>query len=203
MSKTFNLVRAHKYLEKLKSTLKSPKTSRYTLPVAYQPKVLVNFYNLALVSKLISIYGNFQKESEELKSAIEDRINVMKDLKNLKELVYSTNASSGLSKILTTMDILNEERNTYNLVRESINNGNMIYDSDKLNDLFNNFNTEKAEGDKFNQISIRIYEPKEVKSKIMELTNQIEKLENERDKLNATTTITFPFSQSSLRILGL
>jgi prefoldin subunit 5 len=48
-----------------------------------------------------------------------------------------------------------------------------------------------------------IYEVKQLENKIKTINKKIEKLESERDKINANTTISVAFSKYSLDILGL
>src|SRR5439155_23473106 len=96
-TKTFNLVRAHKYLDKLKSSVSTPKKDRWT-PSQYKPNVIINFYNLALISSNNVIFDkNCKEASKENIQQIDNRLNLIRDLKNLKESVYSTNSSIGLS----------------------------------------------------------------------------------------------------------
>ena len=168
---------------------------------------LLFFYNLALISSNNVIFDkNCKEASKENIQQIDNRLNLIRDLKNLKESVYSTNSSIGLSKILTKIDILTEEKNLYIQIRDNLKSNKLTYNMDQAYNLFIDFITDKNKEfdvEKYNEINLRIFNVDDLEDKISDYTYQIEKLENERDKLNASTTISFEFSQDALKVLGL
>jgi len=203
----FSLIKAQKYLDKLRKYFKNPKakSSFRSGSDGYTPKSTVALSQVTSVtveyddakSELFKLIGNAEKE-------LDSRLNIGKDLKELKELVYTTNATVGLSKLLSEMERLGEERNYYETIKSSYETSNSLYDVTYLSGLLDRYTKIGPESnDPVKNATIRVYSHKFLEDKITDYTKKIEELENKRDKLNATTDVEFEFHTESLKILGL
>ncbi len=203
ISHNFNLIKAQKYLDKLKSNIKDQGTNRKNTGPFHQIKTSVPIQQIFFSSTDINFIENsFDKFVIQSKQETQSKLDMLRDLKNLKELVYSTNAKIGLSAILTQIDLLNEEKKIFENARAQCNN--VMYDKNNMQKLFTNY-SKAQENDDYNLVNaqIKLYSDQDLNEIIVDYTRKIEKLENERDKLNATTFVEFNFTFESSKILGI
>ena len=120
----FSLVKAQKYLDKLRSSIKSSSDStsfgnprKRTTTISSMTRQVETSVTLG---QLTLLYNDEYKALETFDKALQNsrnetmsRLNILRDLKNLKEQVYSKNSEIGLSAILTQIDLLTEERKIY------------------------------------------------------------------------------------------
>lgn len=206
----FSLIKAQKYLDKLRSHFKNSngKKSKNIFrneDSGFNPKTIVS---LSQITSLTTDQPKAQELLDEFisnaKNEVVCRMVVAKNLKELKELVYSTNASVGLSRVLSFMERLGEERSIYENIKKTYENDKSSYESTQLSLLMERFSKLSPESnDPVRTSSIRVYDIKELDRKITQYTRDIEVLENERDRLNALTMIEFSFSTETIKILGL
>lgn len=202
-SHNFNLIKAQKYLDKLKSNIKDQGTNRKNTGPFHQIKTSVPIQQIFFSSTDTNdIENSFDKFVMQSKQETQLKLDMLRDLKNLKELVYSTNAKIGLSAILTQIDLLNEEKKIFENARTQCNN--IMYDKNNMQKLFTNY-SKAQENDDYNLVNaqIKLYSDQDLNEIIVDYTRKIEKLENERDKLNATTFVEFNFTFESSKILGI
>lgn len=206
----FSLIKAQKYLDKLRSHFKNSngKKSKNIFrneDSGFNPKTTVS---LSQITSLTTDQPKAQELLDEFisnaKNEVVCRMVVAKNLKELKELVYSTNASVGLSRVLSFMERLGEERSIYENIKKTYENDKSLYESTQLSLLMERFSKLSPESnDPVRTSTIRVYDIKELDKKITQYTRDIEVLENERDRLNALTMIEFSFSNETIKILGL
>lgn len=208
----FNLVKAQKYLDKLKANVPSTSPSvgirrRVTSSVPSQTKALVNLNQLVQLStNEQKVLEAFDKSVQGSRNDLQSRLNVLRDLKNLKEHIYTTNAKIGLSDVLTKLDLLAEEKKIFEELRN--NSQHAAYTKDNLLDALSNYNKSKESSsssfdDGISSVQFRLYSEEELDETITKYTQEMTKLEDKRDKLNATTDVEFSFSRDSCKLLGI
>lgn len=209
----FNLVKAQKFLDKLKANVPSTSTANQSIGRGRRivsqssTKVVVNFNNLVETStNEQKVFELFNKNTQNSNNELQSKLNVLRDLKNLKEHIYTTNAKIGLSQVLTQIDLLTEERKLYEDIKNRCQSVN--YTKDNLQDILNNYNKSKeTPTNEFNDtllsVQFKLYSDSDLEDTIVKYTQELTKLEDKRDTLNATTKVKFTFSRDSCKILGI
>ncbi len=138
---------------------------------------------------------------------VETKMIIMKDYKNFKNKVYTLNAKSGLSDVLTQIDLLQEEKNIYDQIKSNMENITYLSET-KLGELYNKVKatTEKSyysSSNEFVDLKLKIFNLDELKEKLKKINIELEELETKRDQLNAGSIIEFNFHQKTLDLLGI
>ncbi|CAH6420998.1 Hypothetical protein KVN_LOCUS97 [uncultured virus] len=204
-----NLVKAQKHLTKLRDSIKVPQTENTgwgRTKSQYQPQssLVINKF-LSICTTEEDLFLQINENIFQIRSEFFSRLQLKQDLNNLKLTVYRKNTEIGLDKILSKMDYLMEMKNLYQNMLLQLKKDN-FYNLDKMSSIFKNYNR-KIENESNNSvsenISVRVYEIEELHKNIKEICKNIEQLENERDKLNATTFIDIELSSVALETLGI
>lgn len=201
--RSFNLVKAQKYVDKLAAHIKENASS--SSANIWSRKKTSNSFNpfengIVKVSTGNSIYSadHYRDLVETQSEFIKNSIDVYKNLKMLRNLIYDVNAAKQISGVLTRLNILADIKNAYTKYKESIL-------ANKTNTLTND--TLEAAVKRESSISVDywlpVYTVTQINKKVEELNREIAALEDQRDKLNATTVITFDFCPMSLQVLGI
>lgn len=212
-TKTFNLSRAQKYLDKLNTKVNSLNTNtqintrgrrKYNSYDSNENKFFIEVRELIDLSNTEEeLKENYNKMVNNIREGLTQKIHITQDYKNFKNAVYTLNANCGLSKILTQIDLLNEEKNVYSEIKSQIQSENFMPES-KLSDLALIINNDSYHSsDSINNLKMKVYDLETIDNKLKQIHRSLEELENSRDKINANTTITFEFHQESLDLLGI
>jgi hypothetical protein len=210
----FNLSKAQKYLDKLKTSISVPtqtsvrrgrQTCNYNNPTN-KYYISVNEIN-NLISSEQELINNYNKLVKESIDVVETKMIIMKDYKNFKNKVYTLNAKSGLSDVLTQIDLLQEEKNIYDQIKSNMENITYLSET-KLGELYNKVKatTEKSyysSSNEFVDLKLKIFNLDELKEKLKKINIELEELETKRDQLNAGSIIEFNFHQKTLDLLGI
>lgn len=207
MNTTFNLVKAQKYVDRLTNSLKNNDKSsvRWMKAPVYEPTITTNLSSFSLLqgSSTNNINENFDNVRNKTRNGFQSRLNVIKDQKKLKTAIYNMNSQVGLSDILTDIDYLNEVKTLYTSIKTKLEQATNTIPFTNLPQIYEKYINDDNSQQNYQNINIALYTVDEVSQKIIELNRQIASLEDQRDKLNATNSITFNFSNDSLSILGL
>lgn len=205
-TKTFNLAKAQKYLDKLKNklNLNTINNRRNTNSYINNTKY---FISLSEINNLISseeeLKENYNKKINNVVLELESKLNLIKDYKNLKNTIYTENTKCGINNILTKIDLLEEEKNIYESFISSIKDDDVKFLSDnKIGYLYEKLKS-LTENDLIDTIKLRIFNLEKLKEKVKLINKELEDLENKRDRLNANTNITFTFYKETLNLIGL
>lgn len=215
-----NLVVAHKYLEKLKNAIKTPKNAKYswnqtaTLPAPLNPDT----YTMG-ISTFHSSYDDDSSPSDYLQKLVydksvvqfEDYLRIIKDVKMFKTLIYDANAREGVSTVLSLLDFLNEEKKILTTFKERLSKSDIMSSCsiDKFDKTYHKYvdfvnSSDKVATNPYANITISLfYDVKTIDKRILELNQKITENENVRDRLNVSSEIQYDFSQASLKLLGL
>ena len=210
-----NLVKAQKYLEKLKRSVKTPKAKNSwsvstTVPSCIDPAnyiVNVNTFHTSYESN-----GDALDAREHITSLVsqkmiefQDRLNVLEDIRRLKNCIYDKNATVGISEILGSIETLNEEKKVYASFKERFGKSDVVSPTQFVN-VYKKYvavpNSDTV--NPYSNVNVFLFSDlTEIDSHISSLNAQITKKEDERDKLNMTTEIKYEFYQASRKILGI
>jgi hypothetical protein len=215
-SRRFNLSKGQKYLDKLKTTQciqpKAPVrrgrlVSNYADSTKYKYYVSVNDIK-NLVSSKEELIHNYEKLVRESVDAVATDLIILNDYKKFKNCVYTLNAKSGLSDVLTRIDLLQEEKNIYTQIKKNMETLTFLPDN-KLDDLYSRVkeSTDKtyysSSSDEFSNLKLRIFDMSELKDKLKKINVELDELETKRDQLNAGTMVEFSFHKKTLELLGI
>lgn len=211
-TRTFNLSKAQKYLDKLANVAISNNNSRRVRRTRSNPldQNIPTYISVEEVSQLAQnedeLRTRYEEKLKKIQTNLETKINVLHDYKNFKNMVYDTNSKVGLSKLLTTIDLLEEEKNIYEGIKNSIQ-GQTLSNGDKIPDIYKKL-TESSKSyvsrdDSVERIRLSVFNPDEINKILKKIYQELESMENKRDKLNATIDVTFEFHPETLELLGL
>lgn len=183
---TFNLNRSQKFLSKLKKYIAevNPKSSLYSCD-----DKLVKYSPIEKIRETIEI------KKQEYANYLDERITLQNDLNTIKQSIFKANIESGISDVLSNIELCNFQMN---ILQKSI--------KDVLNYPAHDNEYIRAIKDKIDYTSGYFTEPlinaDELENKIKELRKKLNELENKRDKLNANMTIKVELNEKTLEILG-
>lgn len=207
----FNLSKAQKYLDKLKTMVITPApTSIRRGRRAYDYTNSENKYYIGvneinnLVSSEQELINNYNQMVKESVDSVESKLIMMKDYKNFKNCVYTLNAKSGLSDVLTQIDLLQEEKNIWGQIKSSMESQTYLPEN-KLGELYSKLTADytRYSSNELTELKLRIYNLDELKEKLRKINVELEELETKRDQLNASIVIEFNFHQKTLNLLGI
>jgi hypothetical protein len=199
-----NLVRAQKYLTKLKTFLDSSK-DQYGRVSQFNPESMFHFEALLHgATSFENLKDSINEKVNELKKDFQTRVNIMNDFKNLKDLVHSKNTETGLDRILSEIELNQKFIEFYKKMYMQCKSTPLLT-NDTLLSVYNDYrkSLENKSDFLFTAYNYRFYTNDELNNKIKELTKSNETLENKRDTINASTKINLIFSPDTLEILGL
>lgn len=191
-------------LETIKASLNSEQ-SYNVLDFPYNSSELI-------VNDALKMRANEQIELGRKKAA--DYLQLYNDLYTLESSLFCGNAESGMSSILSQLKYLKEMKtkitslNTQFKSYSSYTTCTKDNLSDKLDLLTQNARLKKASPQWDGSIDapriyLFTYDTTEYEKMMVDLTKKISELENKRDKLNATFTVTVALSDKSKQLLGL
>lgn len=205
----FNLSKAQKYLEKLKTVVNdhvlNKRNNRRWGDNNESAKVYISvsdIYNLvSSEQELIDNYRNLVNESLD---AYDTKLIFLQDFKALKNMVYTLNAKCELSYVLTQIDLLQEEKNMLNQIKTGMEGISYLPES-KLGELYNRLTNENitVSNSDLSVFKLKIHNYEDIKQKLRLVNIKLEELETKRDQLNATTTMEFSFHKKTLDLLGI
>lgn len=205
----FNLSKAQKYLDKLKTNISNPVPVRRGRR-AYDYTNSENKYYIGvneinnLVGSEQELTNNYNQMVKDSVDVVETKLAIMKDYKKFKNWVYTLNAKSGLSDVLTQIDLLQEEKNIWTQIKSSMESQTFLPDN-KFGELYNKLSTEgiRYSSTELSELKLRIYNLDELKEKLRKINVELEEMETRRDQLNASTMIEFNFHKKTLDLLGI
>jgi hypothetical protein len=205
-TRTFSLSKAQKYLDKLRSIATSEWTQnrgkrRQQYSSSNSFKCYLTVSELNNFSKTDEEFrANFEKMAQDNQKMVTSKLNLIRDYKNFKNMVYNQNANCGLSNVLTQIDLLEEERQIYESIKSNLDSYHPL-GSDKLSDVYSKLGSYIST--EMKEIKFAVFNPTDVSERMKQINRELEALENKRDKLNANTSITFTFSQDTIDLIGL
>lgn len=185
MELVVNLNRAQKYITRMKKHIAG----------IQQPAGYLNLSDRLTSSTVESLQVFIDEKKEELSKYRETRLTLQTDLNSIKQAVFKANLSSGISDILVQIEEVNYQIN-------------LLLQLGKSGDSYSTVTTEGLQKmlDKSylsGSCYISLIKSSDFDEKMKELRKELEKLENQRDKLNANTEIRVKVSVVTSEVLGL
>jgi hypothetical protein len=190
---------AQKYMAKLKAHQGANNSNAATRRYAPLPSYVLDSRKYITAVTTAEEFSNLiEQEKLKLQEEQLQKRTVSLDIILLKDAVHKYNSENGVDKVLSMIDYVNAElAELKNIEKGSI----AVNTNNEL--LFKKYNDEPAENRINMNITVNIYDSKQLKQQIVGLNTRINQLENERDKLNASGSITVNLSKYSLDIIGL
>lgn len=181
-----NLNRAQKYITRLKKHIASMQ----------QPSGYINLSDRLNQSTVESLQRYINEKSEEIKKYRETRFALQADLNAIKQAVFKGNLNSGISDILVQIEEINFKINLLLQLGKSGDSYNKI-DSEGLQRMLEKSYLSGNGG------FVSLTNSLEYTEDINGLRKELEKLENQRDRLNANTEIKVKITAATAEVLGL
>lgn len=149
-----------------------------------------------------SIVEDIQKNKENLRKQYDQVCNLIIDREFLKQKIFEANVKSGLSDVLSTIDMkkkmLNLLESNLHMLRNSGFNEAEITDN-----LLDDMKKSSTDVVHIINLDVKFESEDELSKKVKSLRKELSQLEDKKTLLNAETKISIGFAQSTLDILGL
>lgn len=214
-----NLIRAQKHMTKLKDSIDKFVVQPHgkKMKVKYVPDACLNLNTICLVAPDVGAFQNeVVRKTKDAQNEFYKYIKIVEDIENIKLAIHTKNTEVGINKILSKITHLSVIKNYYKSMLESIAQNNKPKDNNYRPDISTTYGPysvgevgslydkiKTADGQKIVNYTVKIFEADELDSKLRNINKQIELLENDRDKLNATTNVEYQVSAESYSLLGL
>lgn len=212
-----SLTTANKYMTKLKSHQSSEKEPTDPYAAAYGRRgrknnastvsattdvsVIFNKYVAAEPFVLEELIPSIEKELAEHFTSIRDTFlknrRIGWDISMIKNSIFATNGASGIDHILSKIDHLNSLKTDYQQLLKSLSGRTYALA------YFNAHAKAVASGTTPSETTMDAWNKTELEQQIKTVNRQINELETQRDRLNASTDVTIHLSDESLEILGI
>ena len=207
MTERVNLNKANKLMEKLKNLVKNFKLESSQQGWMKTTDSLNNYVTINYA------YQGAEKMKDQIREAtengrrmFEEYFSLLRDQSNLKNALFKGNIESGVSKILSDL----EDEKKYKSVWEKLQKSTNSNKSTEIQDdsILEYYTTQckrhetLAISDAF-LISRELYDQETLKKYILNCNKEINRLEDERDKLNHTFEIEICLSNTTKHLLGL
>jgi hypothetical protein len=206
MAQTITLNKLNKIIEKLKKELH----------VQRNGQAMIRFDNVIKVN-IQDPVKDFSKFSDKINNSLQNEtvklegyLTLYHDYLNLKEILFNTNISSGLSTILTNIVKENEIIQIYKgLVNNDktsrldiIINEPSDITKEYIEDINNKFQT-TTESSYFRILYINAVNVREYEMRLTEALKRLSVLEDKREQLNAETRVQVSLSEKTRNIVGI
>lgn len=185
MELVVNLNRAQKYITRMKKHIGG----------ISQPAGYLNLSDRLNSSTVESLQTFIDEKKGELSQYRETRLALQKDLNAIKQAIFKANLSSGISDILVQIEEVNFQINLLSQLGKSGDS----YSTVTTEGLQKLLDKSYLSGSSY----ISLINSSFFDEKMKELRKELEKLENQRDKLNANTEIRVIVSAVTSDVLGL
>lgn len=202
-----NLGKAQKLLDRIKAEIKKYSYHQDTGSNRYG---VIPIYNQVCVQ--YSHQGSNKMEQELQESVnneidnLQEYINLLEDLANVKEALFVGNIKSGISDILNRIEVQKKTKEIWERYQKGMpaNRTNFV-STESLPDYYN------SEIKRHQTLAVQssfavyreIYSEEELKDAIRECNKVIDQLEDQRDEINHTHRITVKLSETTTKALGL
>ncbi len=212
-----SLNKAQKVISKLKTVLKqyeiveSGKRNRYD-PYASlnaSPKIEGTVdvsYSTANPLDEEAFCKNSLEIVETNRKKVELYLKLYEDLRHVKDMIFKVNIETGLSTVLSKVEYLTREKTVYQTLYDSLKKVNpSAFTKDVRSAYVKGLEMINKDNSTVTTFSAKLslYEESELKDKIALLDSDLDTLEDERDKLNANSKVSFKLHDETRLLLGL
>ena len=169
------------------------------------------------LSNFVTVGWNFQPADmmeEEMITSIktqrvrlEDHLILLHEVSKVREALFQGNIESGVSAILNELSDLKKMKSLFEGLKKSVCNSNSQLIPAEFFHKFYETHTQKcqsvdAASSTFN-VSGEIFDTDELSERLFECTKRADQLEDERDKINHTFTISLNLSEATMNSIGI
>jgi hypothetical protein len=199
---TFNLTKAQKLLTKFKIHIEKNKSDIHVDNYFYK----VNNHTISLNDSNEKILEYIDEKDMLLNEKYQNYNLIMVDYINLKALVHKKNSDVGLSQILSELEFFIQLKKNYETFQSQFNNLNARVKVISTDDIEYIKSKELLKTDPYSEsVSHKVssFEKDKIDKLVKKISKELDVLENKRDRLNATSEITFNLSSVSCDTFGL
>jgi hypothetical protein len=160
--------------------------------------------------KLETFKGQIEKSISDARSSVDTYVRQNSDHRKLKDLIFKTNIENGISDILSQIELLELKKKMYFMLKNNLENASSGYGSNGgiTIDIDASYAALIREKEKNyyhnNHVTSAVYDLDTLHEKVKEIIKEISSLEDQRDLLNATTSIDINvLSPETLEELGI
>ena len=195
---TFSLTKAQKLLTKLKKYVDQIRNK--------EPQYFysISSSDIAKYESVDNILEKINKDRGELKCTFETNLTVTHDFFKLKTLVQTQNAISGINVILSDIEYYQQLQKKYETYLSSYTQDVRLVTRGDIEYILQECQSENKNNSWSNTtVNTTSFDKTELEIQLKSINHKLDKLETERDKLNATVNITIELSNQVSSYLGL
>jgi hypothetical protein len=152
-----------------------------------------------------TIINEISKKVNKEHSEFEKKSNLIKDKFSLKQKIFEANVSSGLSSILSKIDIA---KSTISILESILiqNQNEQTYSIEQITQTVVELEVERIKSkEELRNVSfvVKLYKEEEIKQQLQEFKKELNRLEDEKNLKNAETKIEVVFEELTIEFLGL
>jgi len=200
-----SLNKANKCVEKIKQELGSSRSSSIYERMHEPANTAILNVNLSSSYTIDAMKKELDKKKKKQKSDIENNLNLITDLNNLKTNIFKANVGNDLNYILSELELTKRKIKIYKELKASFDNTHFT-EEEITNELLDQEKKIALDGDdpsKYFSLSMALYKEEEIKKEFKELTIALNDLEDKKVSLNANTKISVELSEYTVEILGI
>lgn len=186
------LNKANKLLQKLKE-------QNLSFPSVYSiSSMAFNSVDLECEDSFWGFKATIAKAKDVKQAELEASMQVLEDTSNLKEALFTTNVTSGLSKLMRTKDLTTTKLNKYKHMLREVESETIVEEISKGFVV-----TGQESESRYERYGVALLTKAELGETIADLTSQINDLEDQIAVVNASSKLTIELSDATKKILGL
>ncbi len=223
VSVTMTLAALRKNVDRMKSLVSSAtkpvaRNARAPNPTLCKvPRLLINTRELFRFAKSSEdVHVSLQKEIDAVKLEHQRNLTMSRELANMKDVLYASNAKYGIDVILTEISQLESEQSVLDTMLSGLS-GSSAYSSENFGtDLVDKLYEEKLahdaskkdrytslNSDDYRYPNIRLFDEEELGTRIRDIKRTVAVLEQKRDEHNHSKKVVVKLSQATLELLGI
>lgn len=143
---------------------------------------------------------------EEEKKRLDTYIKLYKDTRMCKDAIFCANVASGLSDVLSQLEVCQKLKSIANNMQQSMSKEDSSKWTQDVSKAYDNgLEIVQKEGSDITSFSVMVplFESKTLEEAAFTLSKSIDSLEDKRDLLNASTKVKLNFSQETRTLLGM
>jgi len=201
------LSRAQKYIDRLKVALKATKVESSSAITYLSSRGILNYTQVSWFSQGAErMQEALVVQTEAEKQEFRDYLVLLNDLSEAKQTLFAGNITSGLSAVLNQIENSKKAITMWQSLQSTTPRDLASFVSDEDFTAYYDMQVNKAKTlhncDKFN-VSRLLFSKAELDASLAALTQQINALEDRRDKINHTFKVTLTLSPQAKKLLGL
>lgn len=201
---TINLNKAQKLLEKFKTNENvSPKQRRMRVKWSTEPESTYSCVLKYPIKRFVTedeMKNDIDKMLIQMKAEFNNHWIFDEDKRKLKNAIFRENMKCGLYDVLTEIEALNSKKE---ILKQMIST--VLYHTIKQESVPNSLKRVKEMTDTVSEVelAVEVFDKTDIENMITEISKKINTLEERKDVLNASNTISVELRPETVKMLGL